>query len=75
MNMIRILAFIVLISKSSYCFVPRNAILDYSTLTDSTAYSNRQPSEIEHQQKQQQTSPFELNDRPVYDPGVGECCI
>lgn len=60
-HVIKFVAIIVLATKSTYCLVPRNGDFDYGS-------SKTVPLSL----KQQQPSPFELNDRPVYDPGVGK---
>lgn len=59
MNLMYIVAIVVLITNGAYCYIPRDADSDYSSMPQII------PMPIERQ-------PYEINDRPVYDPGAGK---
>lgn len=52
-------AIVVLTSNAAYCYIPRHADSDYSSIPKII------PMRMERQQ-------YENNDRPVYDPGSGK---
>lgn len=59
MNLMNIVAIAVLMTNGAYCYIPRDTVADYSSVPKII------PMPIERQ-------PFEINDRPVYDPGAGK---
>lgn len=59
MNLMNFVAIVVLMTSGAYCYIPRDADSEYSSMPKII------PMPMERQ-------PYEINDRPVYDPGSGK---